>query len=99
MKYVCPKQECQPCNSYIGYTECMLVDRLRNHAQNGAIITHSVNSHDTKISTQEIAKSTTILCHFKTKEELTIAEALYIKHENPTLNQQREGETRVLRIF
>ena len=41
-QYTCPKQECQPCTSYIGYTECTLIDRLRNHAQIGSILTHAL---------------------------------------------------------
>ena len=98
-KYSCPKEKCQPFTNYIGYTECILTDRLRNHAQNGSIKVHNIDYHKSKVTTQDILNNTQVLCYFNTKEELTIAEALHIKQENPRLNQQREGETRVLSIF
>ena len=97
--YECDKQECQPCTSYIGYTECTLKDRIRNHAQNGAIRSHNLEKHKLKITTNEIAQCTKVLRQLNTKEELTIAEAIYIKFHNPILNGQREGEVRVLPVF
>ena len=98
-QYSCPRAGCQPAQTYIGYTECSLTDRVRNHAQNGAIRNHSFEEHNTKITTNEILQATTVLRHFTVKEELLIAEALLIKQENPTLNGQREGEARILSIF
>ena len=98
-QYACKKDGCQPSTSYIGYTECTLVDRLRNHTQNGAIRSHNIDVHNAKISTEEIVTSTTILRQYRTKDELIIAEALLIKDEKPALNQQREGEARVLSVF
>ena len=98
--YTCPEEECKPSKStYVGYTECSLSDRLRNHAQHGSIALHNSQEHRIKIKTQEILDNTEIIRHFPTKEDLIIAEALSIKESNPTLNAQREGETRVLSIF
>ena len=97
--YRCSKEECQPFTTYVGYTECTLTDRMRNHAQNGSIIKHSVEKHSTKLTTKEILDNTSVLHRFYTKDELVIAEALLIKEMNPPLNAQNEGETRVLLIF
>ena len=98
--YTCPKEECQPSiSTYIGYTECTLTERLRNHAQHGSIALHSQQQHSFKIKTAEILTNTEIARQLNTKEDLIIAEALYIKERNPTINAQREGETRVLSIF
>ena len=36
-KYKCSRQECQPSDVYVGYTECSLEDRFRNHSQNTSI--------------------------------------------------------------
>ena len=77
----------------------MVVERIRNHAQLGSIRTHNLEAHNRKITTQEIVNCTEIVTKLPTKQELTIAEALLIKEESPTLNNQREGETRVLAIF
>ena len=97
-QYTCSNEGCQS-SRYIGYTECTLVDRLRNHAQHGAIITHNTEIHQKKITTNEILQDTSVLCHYKTKAELILAEALLIKERTPTLNLQREGEARILSIF
>ena len=98
-RYTCGQDGCQPSSSYIGYTECALVDRLRNHTQNGAILKHNIEKHNSRISTQEILNATKIVRNFSTKQDLTIAEALLIKEESPALNGQKEGEDRVLHIF
>ena len=98
-EYRCPREACQPSTCYVGYTECPLIDRLRNHTQHGSIQQHNRSEHNHKISTQETLDNTTIVRKQRTKEELIIAEALIIKERNPPLNNQREGEVRVLQIF
>lgn len=99
-QYKCNHQECQPQDqTYIGYTECTLTDRCRNHAQSGSILQHNVTTHHQRITTKQILEATEVLYHLPVKEELIIAEALFIKQEHPTLNNQREGEYRVLTIF
>ena len=97
--FSCKYEGCRPLTQYIGYTECVLADRMRNHAQNGAIIKHSIDAHQHKLTTAQILEHTKILRHFTTKEELLIAEALLIKDKEPLLNGQKEGEVRVLQIF
>lgn len=98
-KYICPKEECQPSISYVGYTECTLTDRLRNHTQQGSILAHNQQAHSIKMKTQELLQHTIIERKFTEKEDLIIAEALIIKEQKPTLNAQKEGEVRVLLIF
>ena len=98
-RYTCNNRECELSETYIGYTECDLIDRLRNHSQNGAILIHNMEKHNLKITTSEIRTATKVMKHFNRKDELLIAEALLIKQENPSLNRQHEGDTRVLSIF
>ena len=98
-KYKCSRQECQPSNVYVGYTECSLEDRFRNHSQKGSILAHNLDKHQHKITASEMLENTEILCSYPTKQELVIAEALLIKEITPALNGQREGETRILNIF
>ena len=98
-EYRCPVEECKPSTSYVGYTECSLVDRLRNHAQHGSILEHYKDKHGRKINTKSLVEDTIILRQLPSKEELLLAEALLIKEIQPTLNAQREGEVRVLAIF
>ena len=98
-QYTCPKQQCQPCISYLGYTECTLIDRLRNHAQTGSTLTHSIGRHGIRLTAAAMAQSTVILRKFSTKEDLVIAEAILIKERNPKINGQREGEIRILSVL
>ena len=89
-QYSCKKEGCDP-STYIGYTECTLTLRMRNHAQSGSILRHNIGKHGTKVSTQDILAQTDILRQFSNKDELIIAEALLIKEYNPPLNGQMEG--------
>lgn len=98
-QYTCNSPECQPQQTYIGYTECTLIDRVRNHTQNGAIFNHHLEKHNSRISTSEILDNTKVLNYSNVKQDLLILEALHIKQKNPTLNGQREGETRILKVF
>ena len=69
------------------------------HAQTGSIISHHVNSHEGRPRTAEILEHVKILFRSHDKTELTLAEAILIKQISPTMNNQRVGETRVLRVF
>ena len=97
-QYQCKREGCLS-SIYVGYTECSLVLRMRNHTQNGSIRKHNIDAHAHKVTTNDILKDIKILRHFNNKEDLVIAEALYIKSVNPVLNGQREGEERILAIF
>ena len=72
---------------------------MTTHAQNGSIEEHSVASHGARIPMAEILESLEIIYRSQDSDELRLAEALLIKLENPSLNNQKEGCTRVLKIF
>ena len=98
-QYVCPGDMCRQSQTYIGYTTTSLKQRMTMHAQTGSIISHLANSHENRPRTAEIQEHVKILFKSHDKIELTLAEAILIKQISPTMNNQREGETRVLRVF
>ena len=98
-QYKCPKGECQPPATYIGYTTTTLKQRMTTHSQTGSIASHNQEKHKIKIRTNNILENTTVLFHSPEKSDLLIAEALLIKQKSPIINNQKEGETRILKIF
>ena len=97
-QYNCTQDGCNSV-SYIGCTICSLAKRFYTHVQTGAIRHHNHQVHNTKPLTQELLSSTQVLYRNPHQQDLLIAEALLIKEHQPYLNQQEEGNTRVLRIF
>ena len=97
--YTCNEDGCKPSLSYIGYTTCTLVERMRNHAQTGSIQKHANEVHNRKLTTNNIIDCTSVIEAHNNKQDLILAEALLIKDENPLLNSQKEGQTRILHIF
>ena len=69
------------------------------HAQNGSIKHHHQSQHSQKIRAKDIEDRMTTIFRSPSKIDLTIAEALHIKIDAPSLNNQREGDTRILKIF
>ena len=69
------------------------------HAQSGSIKEHQAREHNIKITTAEILSNIKTIFRSQDRSELFIAEALYIKEEEPSINSQKEGETRILHIF
>ena len=98
-RYVCPREECEPPQKYIGYTTNPLKKRLTTHAQNGSIINHHTETHGQRVPTRELLEETTVIFRSSETAELKIAEALYIQQEAPSINNQREGEVRILNVF
>ena len=98
-QYTCPQEECQPSKSYIGYTTNPLKKRMTTHAQNGSIISHQIESHQRRAPTSELMESTKVIFRSPETFDLKVAEALYIKTEGPVLNNQREGEVRISKVF
>ena len=98
-QYTCSKERCQPIQTYIGYTTTTIKQRMTTHAQNGSIANHSVQEHGIRIRTADIMKDIKILYRSNEKMDLVYAEALLIKHEQPRINSQREGECRILKVF
>ena len=58
-----------------------------------------MEAHGKRLRTQEIIENIKVLYKSSDKSDLIVAEALYIEALSPTLNNQREGKTRVLKIF
>ena len=98
-QYSCTNEECLPSNNYIGYTITSLNKRFSMHAQTGSILNHAKSAHNLRPCTKEMLKNVKVLYKSVSKEELLIAESLYIKTDRPRLNNQREGETRILKFF
>jgi hypothetical protein len=97
-QYECNEVGCHS-NKYIGYTTCSLAKRFYMHVQSGAIRFHNKNAHNVKPLTRQLLQCTKVIYRGQSKNDLTIAEALLIKKERPTLNLQDEGLMRVLKIF
>ena len=72
---------------------------MRNHAQTGSIQKHANEVHNKKLTTNNIIDCTSVIEAHNNKQDLILAEALLIKDENPLLNSQKEGQTRILHIF
>ena len=96
-KYVC--EECEPSMFYVGYTTTTLKQRALAHTQNGSIKNHNKEKHNRKIKTADVIPCMQTIFKSPLKIELQIAEAIFIKKESPPLNNQQEGDTRILRIF
>jgi hypothetical protein len=98
-RYSCDHELCQQTQTYIGYTETTLKERMTAHANRGSIKEHHSSVHNYKISTAEILRSVKVITKRSSKRELMIAEALCIKDEKPSINIQREDGVRMLKIF
>ena len=98
-RYDCPEDMCKQSQFYIGYTTTTLKQRMTLHAQHGGIISHHKDVHQIKTRTADILNHISVIFRASEKMDLLIAEALFIKEQNPPLNNQREGEKRVLSVF
>ena len=98
-KHTCNQEGCQSHQYYVGYTTTTLKQRMTMHAQQGSIREHNEERHKKRIRTAEILETTEVLHRSQDRMELLIVEALVIKGEKPPLNNQREGEVRILKIF
>ena len=68
-------------------------------AQNCSINSHSMERHGHAIRTAEISKQIKVIYSSPNRLELLLAEALLIENQETTINDQREGETRILDVF
>lgn len=99
-QYECPNDLCQQSTTtYIGYTTNTIKQRMTMHAQTGSIISHHKETHNNRPRTAEIMEDVSAIFKSRDKNELLIAEALLIKDRKPCLNNQNEGNTRILHIF
>ena len=85
---------CQECNScYVGRTHKHFITRLNEHLETDKL--SSINKHLKKNNICKIKNSQSsfsILDHAKTNYELALKEAMHIKWENPSLNEQKKHE-------
>ena len=98
-KYTCNKEPCNGNQTYIGCTTTLLKTRLTNHTQQGSIKKHNAQVHHCKTTTQDLVDQTIVLAKVSNRSDLFIAEALLIRVEKPTINEQNEFSERTLRIF
>ena len=94
-RYAC-EEECNPSEKYIGQTTTSLKKKMTTHAQNGSIRIHNKEKHNRRPRTTEIFHQIEILHSSTDRQDLILAEALFIKEYQPTINSQREDEVGVL---
>ena len=98
-RYSCKEEWCQPHQVYIGYTATTLKHRMASHTESGCIKEHNRDVHNRKTKSSDALENTEILHRSQDRKELMIAEALLIKQHEPRVNNQREGDTRILNVF
>ena len=96
-KYQCDQVQCtsvQAC--YVGYTTTTLKKRMKQHA---SIKKHYKDAYSINITGLQMLQNTSVLARFQRKQDLILAEALFIKQERPLINTQTEDFNRTLNIF
>ena len=83
---------------YNGLTTCTLSRRLSYHLQNGAILKHS-QSHKDKLTRKEIVDWTKIRYRENDANRLEILESLIINYEDPVINHQDIGKTKIIKLY
>ena len=99
----CQKDACKHLppskTKYSGLTTCQLTRRLSYHLQNGAILLHFQQKHGRKITRDEIVRWTKIRYCEHDVNRLEILEFLIILYEDPMLNRQDTGKSRLLKVY
>ena len=100
-EFKCPRVECTRLNNirYIGETSCTLSRRLSQHLQHGAIKEHFEKEHNCRPTRVDLVDNTKIRYIERDHQRLLTLESLIIKFENPIINQQDTGFSRVLHLF
>lgn len=98
--YECNYGHCNMSNNYVGYTECSLKSRFTNHAQSGSIKRHIQKYHpEIKINTKELLNNVSVIFKANHKFDLILAESLTIKARKPTINEQKDYSSGILKVF
>ena len=84
---------------YVGLTTCQLTRRMSYHLQSEAIRKHSEIHHNIKVTRKEIEMWTNIRYFEQNVNRLSILESLIIYHEDPALNRQDTGKSRILKLY
>ena len=102
-EFQCKKGDCEHLpprrKQYSGLTTNTLSRRLSFHLQNGAIRHHFETKHELKITRKEIVNWTRVKYQLRDTNRLEILEALIINAEDPELNRQDTGKTRILKLY
>ena len=84
---------------YSGLTKCTISRRLTLHLQNGAIKEHFLEKHGRKPTRKEIVDMTKARYYENDYQRLEILEALVIRFEDPLINRQDTGKTKILKLY
>ena len=99
----CQKGDCEHLpkrnRSYSGLTTCTMSRRLTFHLQDGAVQRHHLADHKEKVTRKEIEACTKIRYQESDTNRLEILESLIIHFEDPVINRQDTGKTRVLKLY
>ena len=89
-QYKCTHGDCarQPNGGYIGLTTTTLGRRITMHLQEGGPKRHLQDTHNARLSRQDMVDNTTILCRCTDKRKLHALETVYIRDCDPTINRQ-----------
>ena len=102
-QFRCTIDECAHRNksevSYTGLTTCTLSKRLSGHLQKGAILEHSLQTHQRKPTRKEIVEMTKARYYQSNYRRLETLEALIILQEDPVINRQDTGKLKTLKLF
>ena len=90
-EFTCSVGECASSNnSYIGMTNCSLLERMGQHKYKGSIFAHYRSVHNISPTIENLIESSKILYFCDNRRYLPVFEALFIKKLKPNLN----GNTR-----
>ena len=100
-EFKCNQDGCEHLSnsSYTGFTTTTLSRRLTMHLASGAIKDHCIQSHNHRITREQIVANTRIIRREHDENRLQITEAILIQSTNPALNRQSTGRTRTLKLF
>ena len=73
--------------------------RLTMHLGKGAIKDHSQQQHQSTMTRDSIVSNTNIIRRENDTVRLQVAEAIIILTDDPHINKQDTGKTRVLKLF
>ena len=87
-QFVCSVGDCSSSNnSYIGLTNCSLLERMNGHKYKGSIFEHFRRVHNKSPTVAELVNSSKILYFCDNRRYLPVYEALFIKKLKPNLNE------------
>ena len=99
-QFDCPAEDCRLQNSnYVGYTCTTLSRRLTMHKQTGTIKTHMQDKHNIALTRQHLVENTSIIHSNRDPRRIEILEAIYIRDNSPTINEQKNARLEKLALW